>query len=651
MKGICFILSALLTVLGGVLLGFAPVDGYSDLRIKVGAFAPEIPSETRQAESTSDVASPTETVVQLSLKEAAKPESDRPAAETSDYDSMAFFEKYGYQYEYDYDYDYETVESPPDDETDQDENVAIDTSEHRKSKRDSAPSWVKDPISGTIRSKIEDKSPDGESYVEADESPDEPDHENYEVEYDAWYENYEDPARIEQYKEESTVPTSTEKDEDSSGTDDTNQTFSYPTHENRPYHYEHEYGYDKDNFYQANIEDSSVHSQQTNENSLIDKPITQDPNPAVGNFIATDEYGDEMLLGPQNSKRYCLPYRSPYAKLLMEKISTEKEYPTLPEGQYDARSYIVEEPQETDSKASTDAAEEVDQIDTNIEALPTDLDEQDDPVDTTNRSLMQYLHSEGILDYPFPESGLSESIAVSCEKFNLPLQSILVEPAKAFGNSAVIEQADFYEGYIKSYPEKSEILFDQGSTLPKESNDTVPCRYRLAENRSAADVRPDKIEQYVPNPGERLTIRDCELLKRLDRMALDPPAIRRAVLKNYIASLGDDAYEIQQRFESSTGTSLFSLVEDIPSTAVFLTALRLVDDSWLLPSEASDLIQSGLANLSTSWAKQVARIAADHRDESIDLVIDRVYRQLYWQDQAEPSPIFQASRNREENSK
>ena len=660
MKGICFILSALLTVLGGVLLGFAPVDGYPDLRIKVGAFAPEIPSETRQAESTSDVAppadvaSPTETFGQLNLKEVAKPESDQLVPETSDYDSMAFFQKYGYQYKYDYDYDYETVESLPDDKTAQDESVVIDTTDHRKSKRDSIPSWVKDPISGTIESKVEDKGPDDENYVEADESPDEPDHESYEVEYDTLYEDYEDPARIEQYDKEPTVPTSIEKDEDSLDTDDTNSTFSYPIHENRPYHYEHEYGYDKNSFYQSQIENSLDSRQKSSENSSLDKPVTQDPNPAFANFMATDEYGDEMILGPQNSKRYCLPYRLPYQNLLTEEVSTEKEYPALSEGEHDTMPYVVEEPKEVNNKEISDAAEEVNQIDNNIESseepLPDDLDEQDDAVDPINRSLMQFMRSEGVLDYPFPESDLTETTVVNFEKFTSPLQSILVKPAKSFVNSAAIEQADFYEGYIKSYPDKSEILFDQGSAMPKESNDTVTYS-DVAENISADDIRPDKIEQYVPIPGNCLTLKDCELLKRLDRMALDPPAIRRAVLENYIASLGDDAYDIQQQFESQTGTSLFSLAEDIPSTAVFLTAFRLVDNYWLLPSEASDLIRSSLANLSSSWSKEVARIAADHHDESIDLVIDRVYRQFYWQDQAEPSPILQASRNWKENPK
>ena len=111
----------------------------------------------------------------------------------------------------------------------------------------------------------------------------------------------------------------------------------------------------------------------------------------------------------------------------------------------------------------------------------------------------------------------------------------------------------------------------------------------------------ESLALFTWDPAELLTWSDQEILRQLVTLQDQTPGVRRAVLSDYIESLGMEATDLSIRFEEISGLAVLSLSDDLPQTAAFMACFRLVERGELESDEALALLQRSLLHRSDRW--------------------------------------------------
>ena len=112
----------------------------------------------------------------------------------------------------------------------------------------------------------------------------------------------------------------------------------------------------------------------------------------------------------------------------------------------------------------------------------------------------------------------------------------------------------------------------------------------------------ESLALFTWDPEELLTWSDQETLRLLATLLEDDTSgTRRAVLNDYIESLGSEAAELSIRFAEASGLAVPSLSDDLPQTAAFIACYRLVEKGELSADEALLLLQKSLSHRSNQW--------------------------------------------------
>ncbi len=636
MKGLLFTLSALLTVKLGFLMGIAPAVGHLNAMLDLkNDLTGNIPYswETNLGPDLApiSVAAAQKPVadslgrVMLEIDSMAKPDKQEASSvnasgsttseanpaqlvtSKSAYSKSCYFNKYGYQYHY----EEEDFISRPDEEE-------IEAARSRE-----IPEWVSHPIDGTIDAEAESQE---ESIRHEEDGYKDGEEQGVDEGDDAYQDGY-------QGQKETPVSTPLAQS--------ANEPVRVQT-ANSPKEI-------LDSYILDTLEFSDLLSG-------MKKGMSGD------DLAATDEYGDEILVGPESAPYYCPPVPC-YRPATTYEVTTElleiKSGQPCPQEEESLETVPLPDKKKTGTPGLENRSPST------PKASNSKISDQKDRADENDHAWIDRFPSAGILELPEETRQLLEPYLLSEKRANGPLTPGKKTAFSPYSVRSTEVPADFYVDLLKTFPFEQEGWSDTRLFLPQEalsqiigspeepsetkkpsddSNDYVPCRY--------GDLDPQRLHYYEPRPAmaftesskKYLTSEDQQLLKRLDRMAIDPPAVRRAVLENHLEYLGPDAYFIRDRFERRTGTDLLSLAEDLPAAAVFLIVCRLTVNDTLLPAEAAALLQKSLAKLPTWWAKRIARSVDSVEEDSIDLVIDQVYREDYWEERWESEPVLQTKR-------
>ena len=111
----------------------------------------------------------------------------------------------------------------------------------------------------------------------------------------------------------------------------------------------------------------------------------------------------------------------------------------------------------------------------------------------------------------------------------------------------------------------------------------------------------ESLALFTWDPAELLTWSDQEILRQLVTLQDQTSGVRRAVLSDYIESLGMEATDLSIRFEEVSGLVVLSMSDDLAQTAAFLACFRLVERGELESDEALALLQKSLLHRSDRW--------------------------------------------------
>ena len=111
----------------------------------------------------------------------------------------------------------------------------------------------------------------------------------------------------------------------------------------------------------------------------------------------------------------------------------------------------------------------------------------------------------------------------------------------------------------------------------------------------------ENLALFTWEPAELLTWSDQEILRLLATVVNQESGVRRAVLSDYIESLGMEAIDLSIRFEEVSGLVVPSLSDDLAQTAAFMACFRLVERGELEFDEALALLQKSLSHRSGRW--------------------------------------------------
>ncbi len=126
----------------------------------------------------------------------------------------------------------------------------------------------------------------------------------------------------------------------------------------------------------------------------------------------------------------------------------------------------------------------------------------------------------------------------------------------------------------------------------------------------------ERLALFTWNPAELLTWSDQETLQVLDMLPDQAAGMRRAVLSDYLESLGLAATSLANRFEKGSGLTVLALADDLAQTAAFLACFRLAERGELESDEALTLLQKSLLHRSDRWNRWIGQVTGDESDIS-----------------------------------
>ncbi len=145
---------------------------------------------------------------------------------------------------------------------------------------------------------------------------------------------------------------------------------------------------------------------------------------------------------------------------------------------------------------------------------------------------------------------------------------------------------------------------------------------------------------FTWDPAELLTWSDQETLRVLAMVGDREPGIRRAVLSDYLESLGLDATDLANRFEGKSGLAVLSLADDLAQTAAFLACFRLAERGELESDETLRLLHQSLLHRSDRWNNWIDEVTDS--ESNIYSTFDASQTDATQTDTAQTSPVLRA---------
>ena len=251
------------------------------------------------------------------------------------------------------------------------------------------------------------------------------------------------------------------------------------------------------------------------------------------------------------------------------------------------------------------------------DTVPTESESADDVAETTESNWEDYYYGDEYQYYS--EEYENDSIAEDTSNSESVVSEATAEEAWA-------DEYDYYnDGYydyeMSDTDETTAIADEPTETWDEIYDDYDPMEQYEYEYEASTggqtenpeDLPENGLDLFTWRATELLQEKDCDLIRSIDRLATGHASDRRACLNDYIETLGFEAIDFAYRYEDTTDSDVLALADDLPGTAAFLAAYRLIENRKIAIDDAVVLLESALAGLSLDWIEDVGRISAsDH---------------------------------------